>query len=113
MPSNLLNTGLDLDTAFGLYATVNYQYVGRIPITDANTLFSDRYSLTNIKLGFKHNLNNNLNLNIYFGLDNVFNTHYASQILINAIGFGGAAPRYYYPGQPLNYYAGVNLSYKF
>ncbi|MEL0653239.1 TonB-dependent receptor [Algibacter sp. TI.3.09] len=113
VPSNLLNTGLDLDTAFGLYTTVNYQYVGRIPMTDANTLFSDRYSVTNIKLGFKHNLNNNLKLSTYFGLDNVFNTHYASQILINATGFGGAAPRYYYPGQPLNYYAGVNLSYKF
>ena len=113
VPSNLLNSGIDLDTALGLYANINYQYVGRIPMTDANTLFSDRYSLTNIKLGFKHSLNKNLKLNTYFGLDNVFNTHYASQILINATGFGGAAPRYYYPGQPLNYYAGVNLSYKF
>ncbi|MCL5129900.1 TonB-dependent receptor [Algibacter sp. L4_22] len=113
VPSNLLNTGLDLDTKRGMYATINYQYVGRIPITDSNSLFSNSYSLTNIKLGYKHNINKHLKLNAYFGLDNIFNKHYASQILINAIGFGGTAPRYYYPGNPINYYTGINLSYMF
>lgn len=113
VPSNILNTGIDFDTALGLYTTVNYQYVGRIPMTDANTLFSNHYSLTNVKMGFKHEFNAHLKFNLYFGLDNIFNTQYASQILINATGFGGAAPRYFYPGQPLNYYAGLKLSYMF
>ncbi|MDN3665869.1 TonB-dependent receptor [Algibacter miyuki] len=113
LPSNILNTGFDLDTKLGLYSSINYQYVGRIPITDSNALFSDRYSVTNIKMGYKYNINKHFKLNGYFGLDNVFNTRYASQILINATGFGGAAPRYYYPSQPLNYYAGINLSYMF
>lgn len=113
VPSNILNTGIDFDTKSGLYATINYQFVGRIPMTDSNSLFTDSYSLTHIKLGYKHPINKNLKLNAYFGLDNVFDKHYASQILINATGFGGAAPRYYYPGNPVNYYAGINVSYLF
>lgn len=113
VPSNLLNTGLDFDTALGMYATINYQYVGRLPMTDSNTLFSKDYSLTNIKLGYKHSITKNLQLNTYFGLDNVFNKQYASQILINAMGFGGAAPRYYYPGNPTNYYSGITINYLF
>ncbi|MEN3322878.1 TonB-dependent receptor [Mariniflexile soesokkakense] len=113
VPSNVLNTGIDFDTKLGLFTTINYQYVGRIPMTDSNSLFSDSYSLTNIKLGYKNQINKNLKLNAYFGLDNIFDKHYASQILINATGFGGAAPRYYYPGNPINYYTGINLSYIF
>lgn len=113
VPSEVLNTGIDFDTKLGLFATINYQYVGKIPMTDSNVLFTDSYSLTNIKLGYKHQINKNLKLNAYFGLDNIFDTHYASQILINATGFGGAAPRYYYPGNPVNYYTGINISYMF
>ncbi|WP_372755488.1 TonB-dependent receptor [Mariniflexile sp.] len=113
VPSNLLNTGIDFDTKLGFYATVNYQYTGSIPMTDSNALFTKDYALTNMKLGYKHHINKYLKLNAYFGLDNVFNKHYASQILINATGFGGAAPRYYYPGNPSNYYTGINISYMF
>ena len=113
VPSNLLNTGIDINTEFGIYTTINYQYVGSIFITDSNTLFTRDYSLTNTKIGYKHNINSNLKLNAYFGLDNVFNKRYASQILINATGFGAAAPRYYYPGNPTNYYTGINISYMF
>lgn len=113
IPSNLANTGIDFETKFGVYTTINYQFVGSIPMTDSNSLFTKDYSLTNTKIGYKHNINSNLKLNAYFGLDNVFNKRYASQILINATGFGGAAPRYYYPGNPTNYYTGINISYMF
>ncbi|MFB9055801.1 TonB-dependent receptor [Mariniflexile ostreae] len=113
VPASVLHTGLDLDTALGVYATINYQYVGRMPITDSNSLFTSAYNLTNLKLGYKQSINKNLKLNAYFGLDNLFNEQYASQILINATGFGGTAPRYYYPGNPTNYYTGINISYMF
>mgnify|MGYP000571665588 CR=1 FL=1 len=45
--------------------------------------------------------------------NNIFNEKYASMLLINASGFGGSAPRYYYPGEPNNYYAGLGLTYTF
>jgi iron complex outermembrane receptor protein len=113
VPSDVFIAGIDFDSAFGLYGNMNYQYVGKIPITDSNILFSDSYSLVNFKIGYKINLNTKLELNTFLGLNNIFDEHYASQILINASSFGGRAPRYYYPGNPINYYLGINLNYIF
>ena len=59
------------------------------------------------------NLNKKLILNVFFGINNIFDEVYASQILINAAGFGGNAPRYFYPGNPINYFSGINLQYTF
>lgn len=113
VPSDIFNTGIDLNTALGIYGNINFQYVGSIPITDNNSLFTDSYNITNAKAGYRLNLNKNLKLNIFLGLNNIFDQKYASQILINASGFGGSAPRYYYPGNPINYFTGINLNYTF
>lgn len=113
VPSDIFNAGIDFDSAFGLYGNINFQYVGRMPITDANSLYSDSYKLTNIKIGYKTNLNKKLKLNTFLGVNNIFEEVYASQILINTSGFGGSAPRYYYPGNPINYFTGINLNYVF
>jgi iron complex outermembrane receptor protein len=32
-------------------------------------------------------------------------------LLINASSFGGNSPRYYYPGEPVNFYSGIRLKY--
>lgn len=113
VPSGVFNLGVSFDLSMGLYGNINYQYVGSMPITDENNLFSDSYNLSNLKIGYKTNLNKKLKLNAFYGLNNIFDEHYASQILINATGFGGSAPRYYYPGNPVNYYAGINVNYIF
>ncbi|MFL1011915.1 TonB-dependent receptor family protein [Flavisericum labens] len=113
VPSHVFNLGIDVNSKIGLYGNVNFQQVGKMPITDGNLLYSDMYSLTNLKLGYSTNLNKNLKLNAFFGLNNIFDTVYASQILINASSFGGNAPRYFYPGNPLNFYAGFNVNYLF
>lgn len=113
VPSNVFSAGIDLNSKYGFYATINFQQVGSIPITDSNSLFSNSYNLTNIKVAYKIAVNQNLKLNLFFGLDNIFDESYASQILINASSFGGNAPRYYYPGNPINYYTGINVNYKF
>jgi iron complex outermembrane receptor protein len=47
------------------------------------------------------------------GINNVLDTKYAANILPNAIGFGTAAPRYFYPGNPVNYYGGFSVAYVF
>lgn len=113
VPKNILNAGIDFDSSLGFYGNINYQYVGSMPITDSNSLYSDSYSLTNLKIGCQANLNKSLKLNIFFGVNNIFNKPYASQILINASGFGGNAPRYFYPGNPINYFSGLNVNYVF
>ncbi|HZJ37020.1 MAG TPA: hypothetical protein VFD29_10385, partial [Gillisia sp.] len=47
------------------------------------------------------------------GINNVFDEKYASSVLPNAVGFGGTAPRYYYPGNPRNYFGEVGVNYVF
>ena len=113
VPTDIFNAGIDFDSEFGIYGNINFQYVGRIPITDSNNLYSDSYNLTNFKIGYKTNLNKKLKLNVFTGINNIFDMAYASQILINTSGFGGSAPRYYYPGNPVNYYTGININYNF
>lgn len=113
VPSDIFNFGIDFTSQFGLYGNINFQHVGSMPITDSNSLSSDSYNLTHFKLGLKTNLNKKLKLNTFFGLNNVFDEKYASQILINTSGFGGSAPRYYYPGNTLNFFTGINLNYIF
>ncbi|GGI57183.1 TonB-dependent receptor family protein [Winogradskyella haliclonae] len=113
VPSDILNAGIDFNSKIGIYGNINFQHVGRQPITDSNSLYSNSYNLTNIKVGFQKSISEKLTLNIFYGLDNIFDEDYASQILINARSFGGSQPRYFYPGNPVNYYAGLNINYMF
>jgi iron complex outermembrane receptor protein len=48
-----------------------------------------------------------------FGIQNSLNEKYVASLLPNAVGFGNVAPRYFYPGQPRNYYGGLQLTYQF
>ena len=48
-----------------------------------------------------------------FGINNIFDESYAQSVLINAVGFGGAEPRYFYPGNDRNFYGGLRLRYEF
>jgi iron complex outermembrane receptor protein len=113
VPSDIFNTGLDFQTLVGFYGNINYQFVSSMPIMDSNSLYSDSYNLVNLKIGYQTNLTKKLKLNTFVGVNNVLDEFYASQILINATSFGGSAPRYYYPGNPVNYYVGINLNYHF
>ena len=113
VPNAVFNAGLDFTSTIGFYGNINFQYVSSMPMTDSNSLFSDSYKLTNMKFGYLININKKLNFKVYLGINNIFDEAYASQILINASGFGGNAPRYYYPGNPVNYYSGLNLNYRF
>ena len=110
-PANIINFGLDYEMSSGVYVHVNSQHVDRIPVNDANTVYASSYFLTNVKAGFRRPFKSRLELDIYGGVNNVFDEKYASMILVNAGSFGGNAPRYFYPGLPANFYGGVFLSY--
>ncbi len=90
-------------------AQISYQNIGKIPMNDANELFTDAYSLIDFKISKLFSLNN-FDINISSGINNIFDKRYASGIVINARGFGGRDPRYYYPGLPRNYFISLNLS---
>ena len=113
VPSSVFNAGLVFITKCGLYGNINHQYIASIPANDANTVYSNSYQLVNTKVGYQIMPYKKLKIDTYFGVNNIFNKKYVSQLQVNASGFGGNAPRYYYAGNPVNYYGGITISYVF
>ncbi|SHM21909.1 TonB-dependent receptor [Flavobacterium chilense] len=113
VPANKVNAGIRLNTNLGLYFSADYQFTDKIPLNDANTVYSHSYTILNFKTGYGFEILPNLNTNLAFGINNVTNEKYASLILPNAVAVGNATPRYYYPGLPVNYYGTVSLNYLF
>ena len=89
-------------------AQISFQNVGKIPMNDSNELFTDSYSVIDLKLSRLYSIKN-LGINISTGINNLFDSRYASGIVINARGFGGRDPRFYYPGLPRNYYLSLSI----
>ena len=110
VPKNKLDAGFYWFLK-GFYWNVTYQFVDEIPLTDANTLNSDDFSLFNTKLGYQTTLKK-FTLGFSFGINNLLNERYARSVLINAVGFGGAEPRYFYPGDNRNYYGSFSINYR-
>lgn len=113
VPKEKLTAGLSLTHNSGLETSISYRHIGSQPITDENTLYSDRYSLFFSKIGYRKNWGSGFSFTISAGINNLFNIDYASSILINASGFGGNEPRYFYPGEPRNYYGSLQFGYRF
>ncbi|WGF92163.1 TonB-dependent receptor [Aequorivita marisscotiae] len=87
----------------------NFLHVGEMPMTDSNSLYSDAYTVYNLKTTYTQELGKRLQLQLHLGVNNIGNKKYASSILINATSFGTSEPRYYYPGLPRNWYGVVSL----
>jgi len=113
VPDYTLNYGLDVKTTFGVNLYVNARNVGPIYLNDSNTGRTDSYQLVNLKAAYKLAIFSGAEAHFYFGINNIFEEKYASSILTNAVGFGGKSPRYYYPGNPRNFYGGLQLQYQF
>ena len=109
---DVINAGLEWEWGSGFYSNINFLYTSAMPMNDANSLYSDAYQIVNIKTGYRKELFSNFLLDLYAGIRNIFNEKYASMILVNATGFNNTAPRYYYPGPPVNYFAGLSIRYK-
>ena len=113
VPKHRLHFNSRLEYRKKWYWSVTYQYVDDIPLTDANSLSSDAYGIVNSRMGYNTSFANNFSVGFNFGANNIFDKVYAQSVLINAVGFGGSEPRYFYPGNDRNYYGGVHLRYHF
>lgn len=87
---------------------ITYRNTGKMPANDANTVFSKAYGITNSELKYTGRIKN-IFLEIKGGVQNVFDLNYAAMLAVNAPAFGGNLPRYYYPGNPRNFYFSVLL----
>lgn len=110
VPNRQLNLGFDVFYKdFSFYA--NWNHVGEIPLNDFNSLNSDAYQLVNVKIAYIKQIFKQFQFTVNAGINNLLDEKYAASILPNAVGFGGAQPRYFYPGLPRNYFIGIGLSY--
>jgi iron complex outermembrane receptor protein len=90
---------------------MHYHFTGDQWMDDANLNRYGGYHLLHFKVAWNHKFDTfPLGLEVYAGIRNVLDTHYASMLLVNAPSFGGSLPRYYYPGLPRHYYLGIRLN---
>ncbi len=111
VPKQRANVGLRTILGPHWQWNAGLQYVDEIPLTDANTLNSDAYTLWHTNLSYSRQLLDSLKLQVKMGINNVFNERYAQSVLINASSFGGSLPRYFYPGNDRNFYVGLQLAW--
>lgn len=110
VPDKQWTLGLDVNTKKGFGLNLSYLTVGKIPMNDSNTKYSEAYSLLDIKATYLFNILKVLKIELNAGINNALDEKYAANILPNAVGFGAVQPRYYYPGNPINYYGGFSVS---
>ncbi|MEO9894327.1 TonB-dependent receptor [Aurantibacter sp.] len=112
VPKNSATSGLQMQFFNNFYWNTTHQYVSSIPLTDANSLYSDSYNIVHTKIGYQKKITPKFTLGVDFGINNLLDATYAQSVLINTQGFGGSEPRYFYPGNGINYYGGVRLGYR-
>ena len=113
VPDKQLNFGLDVNTKKGFNINMSYRIIGEIPMNDSNTKYCESYSLLDVKANYIFTISKFLRTELNAGVNNALDEKYAASILPNAVGFGVAQPRYFYPGNPINYYGGFSISYIF
>jgi iron complex outermembrane receptor protein len=111
-PEAMTNWMLETSHTKGFFLNLHFLTVGRMPMRDDNSIFSDAYSLANLMAGYEKTFNH-FSFSISSGIQNLFDVRYASMILINATAIGNQSPRYYYPGLPRNFKSSVSLKYLF
>lgn len=113
VPEKQFNFGVDLNTKNGFSVNTSFRTMGKIPLNDSNTKYSERFALLDVKTTYVFTILKFLTAELNAGINNALDTKYAANILPNAVGFGTAAPRYFYPGNPVNFYGGFSVSYVF
>jgi iron complex outermembrane receptor protein len=86
---------------WGLVA-LEAQRVGRQAVDDANTAHADAYVVANARVAFR--LPTQLAVTPAFGIDNLFDKTYASNVVVNA-----ARGRFYEPGAGRTYYLSIRM----
>jgi iron complex outermembrane receptor protein len=88
-----------------------YRYTGKMAVNDANSDYSDEFGITNFEFRYGGRIKRFM-FEMKGGVQNIFDINYASMLAVNAPSFGGQPPRYYYPGNPRNYYVSVLIGFE-
>ncbi len=89
----------------GFYGGLDVLYVSDFFVTDENDVKNDAYTVANLRLGYEYLWERWL-FAPFFGVQNLFDERYNSNVRINAFG-----DRFFEPAPELNVYGGLNVAY--
>lgn len=98
----------DLEMPFGVSLHLGSRYIDRIPITDANDVYSKEYLLVSARVAAEHEVLRGIVVGARVGVENLTDVYWDNLLALN-----GAAGRYFNPGPKRNGYVRVNVKYVF
>lgn len=87
---------------------LRFDYQGDQAVNDINSELADGRTLLHLQASWRP-LRRHQRWQVFGGINNIFDTQYASMVQINARGFGGRAARTLYPGLPRWGFVGVRF----
>lgn len=85
---------------------ISHNYTSSMPLNDANTVFSDKFNLLQVKGTWNIEIRRSVQIQLFAGVDNLLNEMYSLGNDINAFG-----NRFFNPAPPRNYYGGIKLTF--
>ncbi len=104
-PRNVLISGWDFRFQKNFYLFAQHNYTSKIPLNDANSLFSKDFNLIHLKAGWRSSKPGKPVLDFYAGIDNLLNETYSLGNDLNA--FGG---RYFNAAPLRNFFGGIKYT---
>lgn len=102
-PQHVWSGGVDVASRIGLYVRATVLYTSKLPLTDANTVYAESYTLPGFRLGYDHK-----RFEVYVGGDNLLDKSYSLGHDLNAAG-----GRYYNAAPARNFYGGIKVNLAF
>lgn len=103
VPKFTLISQVTINLPVGIYLFLQNNSSGKIPLNDANTVYSDRTYILQLKTGWIKNFKS-WKLELFAGVDNLFDQRYSLGHDLNS-----AAGRYYNAAPRRNYYGGLKV----
>jgi iron complex outermembrane receptor protein len=98
----------DLEMPFGVSLHIGARYMDRIPITDANDVYSREYLLVSARVDAEREVLRSVIVGARLGVDNLTDVYWDNLLALN-----GAGGRYFNPGPKRNGYVRLNVKYVF
>ncbi len=108
VPRHTVAAGLDVTTRPGWYINLTWFYNDPLALNDANTDMATSYNLAGGRTGWRTALSKTIMMDVFAGVDNLFDVTYSLGNDINATG-----GRYYNAAAGRNYFGGVSFQYRF
>ena len=105
VPRGVVISGIDLRIEKQFYLFAQHNYTSKIPLNDANSLFSRDYNLIHFKAGWRKTTAGKPAIDLFVGVDNLLNENYSLGNDLNA--FGG---RYFNAAPQRNFFGGLKVT---